>query len=352
MRQRTGEKDFTGETKKAVRRAGKPKGKGRGDALADLHRGVGNRAVRRLFTSGFVRGKLKVSEAGDRYEREADETAERIMRMPEGERLSSPPSPTGESAPVSVSPALEARIDALRGGGRPLPPKARAFFEPRFGRDFSDVRLHTGGEAGRLAGILRARAFTRGADIVFAPGEYRPDTFEGKRLLAHELVHVMQQQNNQMSIIARQSWEEGLSAILKAGPIDAYRAHELAQEALKAAEQTGLPGLHNGPADAWRHCYWNCRMVQVIGKEDAADIAENHETYGNNPLAEWFMDTWNNREGRECSGDCDTCCYSKLNRGRLLVLDRRGRLHFSMPIRHGSTPGVKKYEKYYYFTDK
>jgi hypothetical protein len=79
------------------------------------------------------------------------------------------------------------------GRGEPLPANERAFFEARFGEDFSAVRLHADATAGAAALGFDARAFTLGRDIAFAPGEYAPGTAAGKRLLAHELVHVVQQ---------------------------------------------------------------------------------------------------------------------------------------------------------------
>lgn len=82
---------------------------------------------------------------------------------------------------------------AVSGGGAPLPASARAFFGPRFGRDFSDVRIHTGPGAAAAARGIGARAYTLGADIAFGAGEYAPGTPAGKRLLAHELAHVVQQ---------------------------------------------------------------------------------------------------------------------------------------------------------------
>ncbi|HEX2202470.1 MAG TPA: DUF4157 domain-containing protein, partial [Longimicrobium sp.] len=97
----------------------------------------------------------------------------------------------GAAAPVG--PALQARIGALR-GGEPLPAAERAFMEPRFGHDFSRVRVHTGAEAARTAGALGARAFTLGRDVVFAEGQYRPAAAPARRLLAHELAHVVQQE--------------------------------------------------------------------------------------------------------------------------------------------------------------
>jgi hypothetical protein len=92
-----------------------------------------------------------------------------------------------------VTTKIQAQINALRGGGRPLSESTRAFFEPRFGRSFGDVRLHTGGQASHIARSINARAFTFGRDIAFASGQYSQHSQRGRRLLAHELTHVIQQ---------------------------------------------------------------------------------------------------------------------------------------------------------------
>jgi uncharacterized protein DUF4157/lysine-specific metallo-endopeptidase family protein len=90
-----------------------------------------------------------------------------------------------------VAPALV--HDVLRSPGQPLDPATRAFAEPRFGRDFSQVRVHTGEPAGESARAVNALAYTVGKDVVFAAGLYRPHTADGRSLISHELAHVVQQ---------------------------------------------------------------------------------------------------------------------------------------------------------------
>lgn len=81
-------------------------------------------------------------------------------------------------------------------GGNPLPASERAFFEPRFGYDFSKVRVHADSSAAQSAQSLNAAAYTVKNRIVFGPGRYQPRTVEGRRLLAHELTHVIQQEEH------------------------------------------------------------------------------------------------------------------------------------------------------------
>lgn len=166
-------------------------------ALLTLQRTVGNRAVQRLFrartqTENKIPAGLKMSAPQDRSEREADHIAEKIMRMPA-------PAATPENLPTSSAGA-----SSLSGGGRPLPASARLFFESRFGHDFGGVRLHTDASAAASARSLDARAYTVGREITFGAGQYQPETSAGRRLLAHELTHVVQQEAGAGPMLQRQ----------------------------------------------------------------------------------------------------------------------------------------------------
>ncbi len=95
---------------------------------------------------------------------------------------------------MTASPCLHANLTSVRGrGGLPLPDTARRFFEPRFGHDFRQVRIHIDQQAAAAARALNARAFTLGRDIFFGAGQFAPSSGAGRRLLAHELVHTIQQ---------------------------------------------------------------------------------------------------------------------------------------------------------------
>jgi hypothetical protein len=203
------------------------------DCILYLQRTIGNQAVQRLIKSGALQAKLRIGQPGDKYEQEADRVADAVMRMPEPQEASSgAPSiqracPTCEedelrrqpikeeeeelqrqpiedeeeelqakatSGRISeANPNIESRIQSLKGGGRPLSENDRAFFEPRFGHDFSQVRMHSDAKAAEAARAVNARAFTVGNDMVFGERQYAPGTTAGQRLLAHELTHVVQQ---------------------------------------------------------------------------------------------------------------------------------------------------------------
>ena len=93
---------------------------------------------------------------------------------------------------IHAEPDVERYVSTLS-GGQALPPSARAYMEPRFGHDFSNVRVHSDAQAHKQAAAVEARAFTVGRNVVFGAGEFRPDTADGQQLLAHELTHVVQQ---------------------------------------------------------------------------------------------------------------------------------------------------------------
>ncbi len=97
------------------------------------------------------------------------------------------------AAPM-LAPEIASRIDTvMTGSGRPLPEPVRTYFEPRFGHDFTQVRIHQGAAASRSARMINAQAYTVGKHIVFSEGQYAPETSTGRELLAHELTHVVQQ---------------------------------------------------------------------------------------------------------------------------------------------------------------
>ena len=100
----------------------------------------------------------------------------------------------GQEAPPIVH-------EVLRSSGQPLDSATRSFFEPRFGYDFSQVRVHTDSDAAKAAQSISAHAFTMGRDIVFGANQYMPSTEAGGQLLAHELTHVVQQGSSSNSIL-------------------------------------------------------------------------------------------------------------------------------------------------------
>lgn len=162
---------------------------------------------------GALQPKLAISKPGNEYEQEADLIAEQMMRTPEPQMQLACPCGGGcrkcqtqflvdrkehvqtkrkdSSAATGTAPPLVYK--ALTSPGSPLDSPTRAFFEHRLGQDLSQVRVHTDNAAARSAAGINAKAYTVRQHVVFGEGRYQPHSDSGKRLLAHELVHTLQQ---------------------------------------------------------------------------------------------------------------------------------------------------------------
>jgi hypothetical protein len=145
---------------------------------------------------------------------EAEEKeAKRTVKEPEEDKQVEPklaqraPATPGAAAAAPASAGAAKAIRAL-GGGRPLASAERAFFEPRIGAELSDVRLHDGRAADRASKAIDARAFALGSDIAFARDEYQPGTHGGRRLLAHELAHVVGERRGGFDAVRRKEAKE------------------------------------------------------------------------------------------------------------------------------------------------
>lgn len=183
---------------------------------------------------------LKVSQPNDPAEIEADQIADRVMRMPAGETaptrnafepagIQNQTSATSikrkcdacenqeeeetiQRKPLSTGGGVPYRSpvhvrEAIGSGGQPLEAQTRNFFEPRLGYDLGTVRVHTGAMAENSARAINAKAYALGGDIVFGSGEYKPESETGKHLIAHELAHTIQQTGH----INRQDMDAGVS---------------------------------------------------------------------------------------------------------------------------------------------
>ena len=168
------------------------------------------------FFKPTLQAKLSINEPNDIYEQEADAMADKVMRMTDGDLVQAKffkPSafPVQRKCAhceeeekrmqrkemneeeMSASSEMENYVDNLNNNGQPLPSQVRNFYEPRFGADFSQVRIHTDAAAAKSAQSINALAYTSGSNIVFNEQQYSPHTDSGKRLLGHELTHVAQQ---------------------------------------------------------------------------------------------------------------------------------------------------------------
>ncbi|PZF73380.1 eCIS core domain-containing protein [Taibaiella soli] len=190
-------------------------------------------SLKEPLSSLSIQCKLVVGSADDPLEQEADHMADTVMRMPDlsanqsntvqrkaghseddemaqrrplGSFIQKKEAESRQTAGNSVSD----RISETKGSGGSMNESTRSFMEHRFGTDFSNVNIHTGGYAAQLSNDLNAQAFTIGNNIYFNEGRYSPESAEGKHLLAHELTHTLQQTNSANRKIQRREIDPGL----------------------------------------------------------------------------------------------------------------------------------------------
>lgn len=188
--------------------------------ILTLQRTIGNQAVMRMLKN----------MGNDKGDATADETA--------------------HDASLSAAPPIVHEV--LNSSGQPLEAQTRAYFEPRFGHDFSRVRVHADAKTAASAKAVAANAYTVGEHIAFAEGQYQPATEQGRALMAHELTHVVQQGEGALSSrLEVGSAEKGVDIVFKAGEMVARQVIESAESAVVPARGTPEqlirePGLATG----------------------------------------------------------------------------------------------------------
>jgi Domain of unknown function (DUF4157) len=180
------------------------------------------------------------------------------------------------SGPESVPPIVH---EVLRSPGQPLDAQTRAFFEPRFGHDFSKVRVHAGARADESAQAVHALAYTVGQDVVFATGQYASESREGKHLLAHELTHTLQQPAS-TALQPRLAIEEESSP------------HEQNADATADAVMTNrrVPSMVNAPPGVQRRAAPYIKKVTVhLSPSQSAELAWEGSAPDDAPGSDQFM---------------------------------------------------------------
>ena len=264
--------------------------------LLVLQQKVGNLAVQQMLRGSPIQAKLTISTPGDPEEQEADHVAGQVMRAHAGFPVR-PPCSCSESGEAceecsqssgmiqrrhdskgdstgGVTDSLSQAIGApmVNGeSGHALDSATRAFFEPRFGHDFSGVRVHTSQRAADSASRLNALAYTTGKNIVFGASQYDPHSGVGRRLLAHELTHTIQQSAVQ---------PVGHSTVQRApAPGNSSDALKLDQE-----YQTALK-MEDWPAAAeWLNAFNRSDMLDRLSRLTRRQIAKIHQGALDNPL--------------------------------------------------------------------
>jgi hypothetical protein len=249
-----------------------------------------------------VQTKLSVGAADDPSEREADQVADRIMRMPQpGIQRSCAACASGGAACPECEEEERAKISSIRrkaeaprtsetsvsneflstlGPGQKLGHATQGFMESRFGRSFQEVRIHTDGPAAASARAIQARAYTAGSHVVFGEGEYAPHSSQGQRLLAHELTHTIQQSDGACPLVQR---SEGLTLVEPSvevttsgaettltlpGYMSSHRVHLFVEE----------PSLRGHQAFAWDYLPAeegrSCRVLRIVAAPGVRIVPE------------------------------------------------------------------------------
>ena len=214
--------------------------------------------------------KLTIGASNDPLEKEADRVADQVLAGPTNPAISGAPPHiqrlTGQvTGQIDTAPASVDRV--LASPGNPLGPALRQDMEQRFGHDFSQVRVHTGAAAEQSAERVNAEAYTVSNSIVFGPGRYAPATLEGRRLIAHELTHVVQQGGTAQALQRRpKRTAEERDAILATAAQAAFTSFDEQIDAqVEAEELLGLDSKRDKDKTyAWR-----------LGQRDRAQIQKS-----------------------------------------------------------------------------
>lgn len=201
-----------------------------------------------------VQAKLAVNQPNDRFEQEADAVAEKVFagetaiqrkcaECEKEEELQMKPlmqlKADSREGGQEVQPWIQQQIEGSRGSGQSLPNETRSLMESGIGADFQHVNIHTGGDAVQMNRELGAKAFTVGSDIYFNSGQYSPETAEGKKLLAHELTHTVQQGGAKQSIQRAKldhkqlAWDDFKGAVPKKTKNEATTASDITDPEVK-----------------------------------------------------------------------------------------------------------------------
>jgi hypothetical protein len=215
--------------------------------------------VNKLRSKQFIQPKLTIGPVNDRYEQEADQIAEQVVQRkihpdfffkPVINQISSIQRKCAacekeedenvqrkENGNTEDKSNVDSLVADATSGGSPMDNSTRSFMENRFGYDFGSVKIHTDNLATKSAEAINAHAYTTGNDIVFNQGKYVPETLQGKKLLAHELTHVVQQKHATAisSYVQRDSVYEDVASVnpghaggIYTGSVDRYEYNDQA----------------------------------------------------------------------------------------------------------------------------
>jgi hypothetical protein len=231
--------------------------------------------------AGAIQTKLAISKPGDEYEQEADRVADQIMRMPDSTVQPKCPACASGDAPCpkcrgstrvqrkvasgSSDSSVASDLVSSLGPGQLLAPATRAFMQSRFGHDFGNVRVHTDTKAADSARAVNALAYTVGQDVVFGTGQYAPTTAAGRRLLAHELTHVVQQAGvscpDSVQLLQRQPAGRGRTSTARSQRLEFRPSMILSPCACLAFIHNNERNARWSAEDLHRNCSYNLAII-------------------------------------------------------------------------------------------
>lgn len=254
----------------------------------------------------FFQPKLTINQPNDFYEQEADAMADKVMRMPINEQPFFSPNRLSISrlqskcqhyeeeeklqrketnSEVTVADATtENYISSLNGRGKSLTQEERRFFEPRFGYDFSDVKFHTDTIAAKSADSINALAYASGNNIIFNENQFSSTSDSGKKLLAHELTHVVQQQSLNQNI-QRDEIEENLDSGLLPDGLEEENEQAVNQQsseeesAITNSQCVTSPGVLNSDCSAYASNSWWLPFAYANNATCACSTTPNSPKY-------------------------------------------------------------------------
>lgn len=226
-----------------------------------------------------------LDEAHDPLELEADRAAEQVMKASappqrKQERNDEAPTALPSTASDRAEPSAlpESVRETLGSQGRPLDVATRGFMEARFGYDFGGIRIHTGGQAATSAREVNALAYTVGRDVVFGAGQYEPGTSHGKRLLAHELAHTVQQ--NRLPALSPQGAAHPLVSSVARARLSRLKDQSCKPPLYTSAEKIKCHIIENKPpaSDAKATEEWKKglrALFEDVATKDAKNLHDN-----------------------------------------------------------------------------
>lgn len=251
-----------------------------------------------FFTSLLFQPKLTLGPVDDPFEREADQMAERVMRSfnhesaffkplkgiqrkctkcEEDEKIMKKSATDNE--PVGEVPSLVNEV--IQSPGDSLDQETRQFFEPRFGWDFSRVKVHTGSRAASSSEEINAHAYTVGNHVVFNENQFSPKTDSGKKLLAHELTHVVQQGSSEVRPLVQRDEKEGTLSDKWQGYAIRHMQRALRDHKLFTGDTTGVldkqtvDGLNKVfYKDSWRN-FDHKVVLGILRSKDVGYLIKN-----------------------------------------------------------------------------